>query len=217
MTPEELHKKVLRSKIRLVNPDIPLNTCCICGKQFSALGNNPEPYMPMGEYGENVCCDECNEKYVTPARVKEANTVDSEVESLEIIDEGNGDPNICYTYKCPNCHHMMKSHIFHMASPICSKCGTKTKHAETERLSPYRYHSREWTDLENEFLHDYNLWFDLKVNQEDWTEDAIDYVTCCTVAGRRGVRIFFYDAEGVPLSIRFYYDNRTMLQELLDR
>lgn len=173
MTPDEIVKKDIRSKIRLVNP----------------------------------------------VREKETTTIDSEVDRLEIIDEEKGDPYICYTYKCPHCHHIMISHIFHMDTPICSKCGTKTKHTETEHFTLYKYHSKEWAGLEDELLHDYSYgtWFDLKENQDDWTEESIDQVTCCTVEGKRGVRLFLYDAEGVPLSIRFFFDNKTMLQELLDK
>ena len=42
--------------------------CCICGKEFIGWGNNPYPYTPKdGE--ENVCCDECNNTKVVPARI----------------------------------------------------------------------------------------------------------------------------------------------------
>ena len=37
--------------------------CCICGKEFYGYGNNPEPIQSEGR-----CCDDCNEKYVIPAR-----------------------------------------------------------------------------------------------------------------------------------------------------
>lgn len=39
--------------------------CCICGKEFTGFGNNPEPVKHDGE-----CCNECNMSYVLQARVK---------------------------------------------------------------------------------------------------------------------------------------------------
>ncbi len=38
--------------------------CCICGKEFYGHGNNPEPVKAYG-----VCCDDCNTRYVLPARI----------------------------------------------------------------------------------------------------------------------------------------------------
>lgn len=40
--------------------------CCICGKEFSGRGNNPDPVKISG-----VCCDECNHFTVVPARMKQ--------------------------------------------------------------------------------------------------------------------------------------------------
>ena len=40
--------------------------CCICGKEIKGWGNNPYPVKENGE-----CCDECNTKYVIPARFDE--------------------------------------------------------------------------------------------------------------------------------------------------
>ena len=40
------------------------HTCCICGKEFVGLGNNPQPI-----YEEGRCCDECDTKYVLPSRI----------------------------------------------------------------------------------------------------------------------------------------------------
>lgn len=37
--------------------------CCICGMEFNGFGNNPEPIM------SGCCCDDCNSKYVIPARL----------------------------------------------------------------------------------------------------------------------------------------------------
>ena len=42
------------------------HVCCICGKEFSGHGNNPEPVKPF-ESGR--CCDECNMSEVIPARL----------------------------------------------------------------------------------------------------------------------------------------------------
>lgn len=38
--------------------------CCICGKKFTEWGNNPRPVKDEG-----TCCDDCNMRYVLPARV----------------------------------------------------------------------------------------------------------------------------------------------------
>ena len=40
--------------------------CCICKKIFKGYGNNPMPVKKDG-----VCCEECNESVVIPARLKE--------------------------------------------------------------------------------------------------------------------------------------------------
>ena len=34
-------------------------TCCICGKEFEGLGNNPYPLKE-----EERCCDECNKQVI---------------------------------------------------------------------------------------------------------------------------------------------------------
>ena len=41
--------------------------CCICVEKIDGFGNNPEPYM-SAENG-NRCCDECNIRFVIPARL----------------------------------------------------------------------------------------------------------------------------------------------------
>lgn len=40
--------------------------CCLCGKKFIGWGNNPWPVVV--EEGAR-CCDECNGKFVIPARL----------------------------------------------------------------------------------------------------------------------------------------------------
>lgn len=42
--------------------------CIICGNEITNQGNNP---FPVVDYGR--CCDNCNLKYVIPARVKSIN------------------------------------------------------------------------------------------------------------------------------------------------
>lgn len=42
------------------------NTCCICGKEYYGMGNNPWPIMDEGE-----CCDECNAMKVVPERIRQ--------------------------------------------------------------------------------------------------------------------------------------------------
>ena len=48
--------------------------CCICGKEFTGWGNNPQgavdenkKLIKWSEYDQ--CCDECNHKYVLPGRM----------------------------------------------------------------------------------------------------------------------------------------------------
>ena len=37
--------------------------CCICGYRFTGWGNNPEPFDGA------ACCDDCNDRFVTPTRM----------------------------------------------------------------------------------------------------------------------------------------------------
>ena len=48
--------------------------CCICGKEFTGYGNNPKGAVDTNKKeikwnAEDVCCDECNSKYVLPGRM----------------------------------------------------------------------------------------------------------------------------------------------------
>lgn len=43
-----------------------MRPCCICGKQFDGRGNNLKPIETDG-----VCCDECNNDYVIPRRLRD--------------------------------------------------------------------------------------------------------------------------------------------------
>lgn len=54
--------------------------CCICGKEIPEgnWGNNPDGAMWLAEDGsiqkpifnyDEVCCDECNKRYVVPGRI----------------------------------------------------------------------------------------------------------------------------------------------------
>ena len=40
--------------------------CNICGKVIEGYGNNPSP---LCDHDNERCCDECNGKYVIPARI----------------------------------------------------------------------------------------------------------------------------------------------------
>jgi len=44
-----------------------VKTCWICSDDFSEWGNNPSPLGPSTE----KCCDECNNRLVIPARIRE--------------------------------------------------------------------------------------------------------------------------------------------------
>ena len=53
--------------------------CCICGREFEGIGNNPYPVSLGGE-----CCDACNLQKVIPDRVmlmQLANQITSKVAS----------------------------------------------------------------------------------------------------------------------------------------
>lgn len=39
--------------------------CCICNNRINGYGNIAEPYK------SGTCCDECNKKFVIPARIKQ--------------------------------------------------------------------------------------------------------------------------------------------------
>ena len=42
-------------------------TCCLCGGVCEGRGNNPEPLVVDDS---KSCCDTCDDKFVTPARMK---------------------------------------------------------------------------------------------------------------------------------------------------
>lgn len=44
--------------------DKEIHTCCLCGKKFEGLGNNPYPLMTS----DKICCDDCNSRYVITLR-----------------------------------------------------------------------------------------------------------------------------------------------------
>lgn len=54
------------------------HVCCICGKVFKGLGNNPYGAAWKTKSGkiirptfslDEICCDECNNRYVLPGRM----------------------------------------------------------------------------------------------------------------------------------------------------
>lgn len=49
------------------------HVCCICGKEFTGWGNNPIGALDkdgkMVDFKDEVCCDECNARYVLTARM----------------------------------------------------------------------------------------------------------------------------------------------------
>lgn len=45
--------------------------CSLCGQELTDCGHNPEPVlMHDGSPPSGPCCDECNSKYVVPARLR---------------------------------------------------------------------------------------------------------------------------------------------------
>ena len=55
--------------------------CSLCGKKFVGFGNNPEPLAPYEERG----CDECNTKYVIPARIYGLKDLETTKKALPVI------------------------------------------------------------------------------------------------------------------------------------
>lgn len=48
--------------------------CCICGREIEAnQGNNPQPVVKKPN---SRCCNECNWKYVIPARLADLKTLE---------------------------------------------------------------------------------------------------------------------------------------------
>lgn len=48
--------------------------CCICGKEFTGYGNNPKGAVDTNKKeiswkSDDICCDDCNKKYVLPGRM----------------------------------------------------------------------------------------------------------------------------------------------------
>ena len=135
----------------------------------------------------------------------------------EFIDEDLGDPDIFYTYKCPECQHMVKGHVFYMSPPFCSRCGTKMKHADAERRTVYYPDTQKWFNKRLEFEYSYRYYDEQSFRDNGWADDDIQYICLFEVDGRRGIRIFAYDADGRPLGAKYYYDDKDMFYELLTR
>ena len=59
--------------------------CCICGKKIPVeMGNNPAPIRTASFIGdtENRCCNECNDVFVTPARITLLHSTREQYESI---------------------------------------------------------------------------------------------------------------------------------------
>ena len=112
---------------------------------------------------------------------------------------------------------MVKGHIFYMSSIVCSICGTKMKHADTERRIVYYPETNEWFSKRLALDSAYPYYNEQNICDTDWNVDDIYCLFVLEVEGKRGVRIFAYDSDGRPLGVKFYYDNSAMLQELLIR
>lgn len=53
--------------------------CAFCGKEIVGHGNNPAPFTNKGEV-----CDECNYKYVIPARLENTSKKESKKYVIEV-------------------------------------------------------------------------------------------------------------------------------------
>lgn len=67
---KDLQLDELISRLQLIHDyakdDSEYYECCFCKRLFKGYGNNPQPVEKRGK-----CCNECNEKIVIPARLKE--------------------------------------------------------------------------------------------------------------------------------------------------
>ena len=62
----EVVRPIQYTDYKVVGDDMITKTCCICGKEFTGFGNNPDPVCKEGR-----CCDECNATVVVTTRLKE--------------------------------------------------------------------------------------------------------------------------------------------------
>lgn len=46
-----------------------MTKCILCGVEFEGMGKSPSP---LASVDDGVCCDECNESRVIPARLRQA-------------------------------------------------------------------------------------------------------------------------------------------------
>ena len=56
------------TSLEILHPDEGKNFCCFCDSVFDGDGNSTFPIYYKVDYEKHRCCDECNEKYVIPAR-----------------------------------------------------------------------------------------------------------------------------------------------------
>lgn len=60
--------------------------CAFCGKEIVGYGNNPAPFTNKGEV-----CDECNFRYVIPARLESAKGILFEPSKMYVIEVRPGE------------------------------------------------------------------------------------------------------------------------------
>ena len=56
------------TSLEILHPDEGKNFCCFCDSVFDGDGNSTFPIYYKVDCEKHRCCDECNEKYVIPAR-----------------------------------------------------------------------------------------------------------------------------------------------------
>ena len=66
--PDNLQKSYRLLSLKILKYRPPINTCCFCGVIMSDYGNSTWPIYYKQDGEKHRCCDECNEKYVIPAR-----------------------------------------------------------------------------------------------------------------------------------------------------
>lgn len=60
--------------------------CVLCGKEIVGYGNNPAPFTNKGEV-----CDECNSRYVIPARLEREKEILFEPSKMYVIEVRPGE------------------------------------------------------------------------------------------------------------------------------
>jgi hypothetical protein len=67
------------------------------------------------------------------------------------------------------------------------------KHGDTERTT--RLYAWDWFEKEEELETSYSFVHEMKLSEDDWDDDDIDFVVVAEVDGRRGIRVYLMSAQ----------------------